>query len=177
VASPKSKRRSRKRRKAGATPRSVTSERREIRAERQVVAEREQRRKESTLSAHGERPPSPFGGLPISELAIFAGGIGVTVGLVASAVPALVVGIVVCTLGVVEVTAREHFSGYRSHATLLAAVPAVAIGIAMIALLGGSLTRGPLLLVVVAVFGILFWLLRKRFRTARQARVVRPPAP
>jgi Flp pilus assembly protein TadB len=177
VASPKSKRQSRKRRKAGATPRSATSARREIRAERQVVAEREQRREESTLGVYGERPPSPFGGLPISELAIFAGGIGVIVGLVASAVPALVVGIVVCTLGVVEVTAREHFSGYRSHATLLAAVPAVAIGIAMIALLGGSLTRGPLLLVVVAVFGILFWLLRKRFRTARQARVVRPPAP
>jgi len=27
------------------------------------------------------------------------------------------------------------------------------------------------------VFGVLFWLLRKRFRTARQARVVRPPLP
>ena len=41
---------------------------------------------------------------------------------------ALAVGVVVCTLGVLEVTAREHFSGYRSHATLLAAIPAVASG-------------------------------------------------
>ncbi len=151
--------------------------RRELRAERQVLAERERRRQDSTLGAYGERPPSPFGGLPISELAIFVGAIGVVVGLVSAAVPALVVGIVVCTLGVVEVTAREHFSGYRSHATMLAAVPAVAIGIAMIVLLGGSLRRAPLLLVVVPVFGVLFWLLRKRFVVARQARVVRPPTP
>jgi hypothetical protein len=177
VASPKSKRRSRKRRKPGAQPRPAASLRREVRAERQVVAEREQRRRDSTLGVYGDRPPSPFGGLPISELAIFAGAIGVVVGLVSAAGPALVVGIIVCTLGVVEVTAREHFSGYRSHATLLAAVPAVAAGIALIALLGGSLRRGPLLLVVVPVFAILFWLLRKRFRTARQARIVRPPVP
>jgi hypothetical protein len=156
--------------------RAVATPRRQLRAESNVLAGREQRRQDSTLGTYGERPPGPFGGLPISELAIFVGAIGVVVGLVSAAVPALVVGVVVCTLGVVEVTAREHFSGYRSHATLLAAVPAVAIGIAMIALLGGSLRRGPLLLVVVPVFGGLFWLLRKRFRTARQARVVRPPA-
>jgi Flp pilus assembly protein TadB len=177
VAPPKSKRRSRKRRKPGAPLRPSASQRREARAEREVVTEREQRRRDSMLGTYGERPESPFGGLPVSELAIFAGAVGVLVGLVSAAVPALVVGIVVCTLGVVEVTAREHFSGYRSHATLLAGVPAVAIGIALIALIGGSLTRAPLLIVVVPLFGVFFWLLRKRFRTARQARIVRPPAP
>ncbi len=130
------------------------------------------------LGSYGERPPSPFGGLPVAEIAIFAGLIGAIVGVVdlPTISPALVAGIVVCTLGVLEVTAREHFSGYRSHATLLAAVPAVAVGIVLIATVGGSLTRGPLLLVVVPLFGGLFWLLRKRFRAARQARVVRPPA-
>lgn len=177
MASPKSKRRSRKRRNPGAPPRPPASQRREVRAEREVIGEREQRRRDSTLGVYGDRPPSPFGGLPISELAIFAGAVGVLVGLVSAGGPALLTGIIVCTLGVVEVTGREHFSGYRSHATLLAAVPAVAIGIAMISLLGGSLRRGSLLLVVVPVFAILFWLLRKRFRTARQARIVRPPAP
>jgi hypothetical protein len=129
------------------------------------------------LGVHGERPPSPFGGLPVSEFAIFVGAIGVVVGLLSGAPAALVVGIVVCTLGVGEVTAREHFSGFRSHAALLAAIPAVGSGVAMIALLGGSLRRGALLIVVVLVFGILFSLLRKRFRTARQARIARPPAP
>jgi hypothetical protein len=136
-----------------------------------------------TGKVYGERPDSPFGGLPISEVAIFAGLVGVIVGVFAGAPAALGVGIVVCTLGVLEVTAREHFSGYRSHATLLAAVPAVAIGIGVVAIIGhGSLRVGlsgpnrSVLLVIVPVFGLLFWLLRKRFRTARQARIVRPPS-
>jgi hypothetical protein len=107
----------------------------------------------------------------------------VIVGAIASAPAALAVGVIVCALGVVEVTAREHFSGYRSHATLLAAIPAVAIGIGVVALIGhGSVRRGlsgpnrAILLVIVPVFGVLFWLLGKRFRAARQARVVRPPS-
>ena len=129
------------------------------------------------LGTYGEPPPSPFGGLPISEVGILVGAIGVVVGLVSAAAPALIIGIIVCTLGVVEFSAREHFSGYRSHATMLAAIPAVLVGIGLIALLGGSLRRGPLLLSVVPVFAILFVLLRKRFRTARQARIARPPAP
>lgn len=143
-----------------------------------MVSERQQQRGQSMLGSYGERPTSPFGGFPVSEIAIFAGLVGVIVGVISlpTISPALLAGSVVCTLGVLEVTAREHFSGYRSHATLLAAVPAVAIGIVLIATVGGSLTRGPLLLVVVPVFGGLFWLLRKRFRSARQARVVRPPA-
>jgi hypothetical protein len=178
VATSKSKRRSRKRRKPGTAPRSVPSQRREVRAERTVVAERQHQRGQSMLGSLGERPESPFGGFPVSEIAIFAGLIGAIVGVfdLPTVSPALVAGVIVCALGVVEVTAREHFSGYRSHATLLAAVPAVVIGIVLIATVGGSLKRGPLLLVVVPVFGALFWLLRKRFRAARQARIVRPPA-
>ena len=183
VATPKSKRRSRKRRKPGAAPRAVHSQRREIVAERRVLAERQQQRANSMLGTYGERPPSPFGGFPVSEVAIFAGIVGVIVGVFTGAPAALAVGVVVCTLGVVEVTAREHFSGYRSHATLLAAVPAVAIGIVVVAIIGhGSLRRGlsgpnrAVLLVIAPVFGLLFWLLGKRFRTARQARIVRPPS-
>ncbi|HUE28011.1 MAG TPA: hypothetical protein VMP89_14645 [Solirubrobacteraceae bacterium] len=179
MASPKSKRRSRKRRTPGAVsrPRPVAAPRRELRAERQVLAERDGRRQNSMLGTYGERPANMFGGVPVSEIAIFFGGLGALVGLASGAAPALVVGIIVCALGVVEFTAREHFSGYRSHATLLAAIPAVGIGVALIALVGGSLARGTLLLVVVPVFGVLFWLLRNRFRSARQARVVRPPVP
>ena len=40
------------------------------------------------------------------------------------AAAALAVGALVCGLGVTEVTAREHFSGFRSHSALLAAFPA-----------------------------------------------------
>ena len=136
-----------------------------------------------SAKAYGERPASPFGGFPVSELAILAGLVGVAVGFFGNNPTALVVGIIVCVLGVVEVTAREHFSGYRSHASLLAAIPAVAVGIGVVDIIGnGSIHRGlegtnrSVLLVCVPVFGVLFWLLRNRFRVARQARVARPPA-
>lgn len=142
------------------------------------------RRPPMSAKAYGERPPGPFGGFPVSELAILIGLVGVAVGFFGSNPQALVAGIVVCVLGVMEVTAREHFSGYRSHASLLAAVPAVALGIGLVAIIGhGSVRRGlegtnrTVLVVIVPVFGILFWLLRKRFWAARQARMVRPPSP
>ena len=88
-----------------------------------MLAERQEQRGRSMLGKYGERPPSLFGGVPVSEIAIFVGLVGVVVGALSGAPVALGVGVVVCVLGVVEVTAREHFSGYRSHATLLAAIP------------------------------------------------------
>lgn len=133
-----------------------------------------------TGRTYGDPPPNPFGGVPVSEVAILAGVIGVVAGLASGAAAAVVVGIVVCALGVLEVTAREHFSGYRSHAALLAAVPAVglvALGVAVFGAPGQRGQRELLLVAALPVFAVLFSLLRKRFRTARQARVVRPPSP
>ena len=141
-----------------------------------MSAPAEQRPRRSPTGTYGERPPSPFGGLPISELAILAGGVAFIVGVIQSGGPALIAGAIICTLGVVEVTAREHFSGYRSHAMLLAALPAVGVETALVAAFGAPRTRALLLLAVVPVFALGFWLLRKRFETARQARIARPPA-
>lgn len=177
----KSKRRSRKRRASAGPPRAVTSERRQQRAQR--VAEsraqtaQQERRAKRNLGTEGERPPSPFGGVPVSEIAIFAGGIGATVGLIEGGGIPLIVGLIVCALGVVEVTAREHFSGFRSHSSLLAGIPAVAIATLVFTLLGKPRERALVLLVVVPVYAVLFWLLRQRFRRARHVRVTRPPAP
>jgi hypothetical protein len=142
-----------------------------------VVAERERRRSQRTSGREGDRPEGPFGGLPISELAILAGLVGAVVGFVSGGGPALIVGLIVCALGVVEVTAREHFSGYRSHTVLLAAIPAIALEAAIVVVFGEPRERLLLLLAVVPVFGALFWVLRRRFAVARQARVARPPAP
>jgi hypothetical protein len=126
------------------------------------------------LGTLGERPPSPFGGLPVSEIAIFAGLAAVVVFLVRGGTATLVVGLVVCAAGVIEVTAREHLSGYRSHTTLLAAIPSVAVGIGLVSLIGDRRNRGPLLIAVAApVFAALAWLLRGRFKSARHARTVR----
>jgi ABC-type proline/glycine betaine transport system permease subunit len=112
-------------------------------------------------------------------VAIFVGAVGACIGLFTNQHSALIVGVIVCVLGVLEFTVREHFSGYRSHAMLLAAVPPVAILITAVTVLGAPrerTTRELLVVATIPVFAVGFWALRKRFRTARQARIVRPPA-
>lgn len=155
----------------------MPSSRRDVRAEREARAERDRLRGRRQLGREGDRPESPFGGLPISELAILVGIIAAVVGFLGGGGPPLFVGLAICALGVIEITAREHFSGYRSHAALLAAIPAVALEAGLVLAFGGPKQRALLLLAVVPVFGILFWLLRRKFLAARQARVARPRAP
>ncbi len=178
VATQKSKRK--KRRNPESVPRAVPSQRREQRSGRQpapATPATPQRRARNPVGTYGERPEGPFGGLPISEIAIFAGAVGLIVGLVQHGGPALIAGITVCTLGVLEITGREHFSGYRSHTILLAALPAVAAEVAFVAIFGEPSPRLLLVAVIVPVYAVLFWPLRKAFTTARQKRLARPPAP
>jgi hypothetical protein len=163
---------SRKRHRPASAPRAVASTRRDVRAERQAQTASEVKRGGRVLGREGERPEGPFGGLPISELAILLGLIASVVGFLQHGGPALIVGLIVCALGVIEITAREHFSGYRSHASLLAAIPSVAVEVGVVLTFKPS-QRALLVLVVVPIFGALFWWLRKRFMIARQARVAR----
>lgn len=170
------RRRSRKRRNPDSAPRAVRSERREVRAQLDAQSIRERQataRAVRTPGAFGERPEGPFAGIPVSEIAILAGLVAVVVGVVGGATSPLVVGAIVCALGVIELTAREHFSGFRSHATLLAAFPAVAVEVVLGTTLGLPTHRAVILLPVIPVFAVCFWLLRRRFRRARQARVAR----
>lgn len=130
------------------------------------------------LGTVGERPPSPFGGLPVSEIAIFVGLISFVIGGVQllnhdGVQPALYVGAIIVGIGVGEVTAREHFSGFRAHTTLLAAIPAVAVGVAVIEIVGSHTARQLLLFVVALVFAGLFYVFRRVFMAARQRRVAR----
>jgi hypothetical protein len=150
----------------------VVSTRRDARADRQAQTKQEVKRGARVLGREGERPESPFGGLPISELGILLGLVASVIGFIQGGGPALIVGLIVCALGVIEITAREHFSGYRSHASLLAAIPSVAIEVGIVLAFKPS-QRALLVLVVVPVFAGLFWVLRKRFLIARQARVAR----
>lgn len=173
----KSKRSSRKRRNPSAQPRAVPSTRRELAAERRAETVREVRRGDRRLGREGERPEGPFGGLPVSELAMLIGFIALVIGFLEGGGPVVIVGIAVCALGVVEVTAREHFSGYRSHTILLAAVPVVALESGIVAIFGAPRQRALLLVFVVPVFAVLFWVLRRRFASARQARVARVSRP
>jgi hypothetical protein len=177
VATQKSKRSARKRRKPAGAARTAPAARREERREQRVPAGGPQRSDRGPRGTVGERPSGPFGGVPVSEIAIFAGIVALVVWLIRGGTPVLAVGLAVCALGVLEVTAREHFSGYRSHTTLLAAIPAVAVAIGVLSLIGENRSRGPLLVLLGApIYALLFWQLRKRFMVARQARLTRPPA-
>jgi hypothetical protein len=108
--------------------------------------------------------------LPVSEIMIFVGAIGILFGWLQGGGVALFVGLGVCFLAVLELTAREHFSGYRSHSALLAGVAAVAVETAL-ALLVAPRERLLLLVAVVPVFAGVFAFVRRRFTIARQARV------
>jgi hypothetical protein len=150
--------------------------RRAQREARIAAAARTSAQASRSLGTYGERPASIFAPLPVSELAILAGIVAVVIGFLNRRGPALEVGVIVAGLGVVEFTAREHFSGYRSHSTLLAAVPAVIAEVLFVAFLGVPQVRILLFAPVLPVFGLSFWLLRRAFAVARHARVTRPSA-
>lgn len=159
---------------ASPTVRLPASDRPAVEARSDRDQPRPPRRRASPLGAYGERPSSPFGGLPVSELSILAGAVALVVGVVRHGGPALIGGLIICVLGVTEVTAREHFSGYRSHTVLLAAVPAVVAEFVITLTVGPPRIRALLLVPVAAVFALCAWFLRRRFRVARQARLARP---
>jgi uncharacterized integral membrane protein len=69
-----------------------------------------------------DRPPAPWGSFPLAELTVLGGIVALVVGVVSKDATAIGVGVVLAALGGLEVSAREHFAGYRSHTTLLSGV-------------------------------------------------------
>ncbi|MCO5315307.1 MAG: hypothetical protein M9938_03970 [Solirubrobacterales bacterium] len=98
------------------------------------------------------------------QLVVLAGLILMVVGLFTSNPVRVLIGLGLGSLGGLELAVREHFSGYRSHTTLLAGVGfAVTIGVTGY---GMRLAAWICLLAGLAVFGAVAWLLRRRFMTA-----------
>lgn len=127
----------------------------------------------------GERPQPPWHPLPLSEILIFVGMIGIVIGVSRkeSGLPVILAGVGAVLVGTLDFTIREHLSGYRSHATLLAAVPTAALhSVVAVAMLAAgapspSWVIAPLVLDV-PVFLFVHRRLRARFREARHARVL-----
>ena len=67
-----------------------------------------------------ERPPAPWGNVPLAELVILAGIVSLAIGGIGRHPTAIGLGVALAGLGGMEVAIREHFAGYRSHTTLLA---------------------------------------------------------
>lgn len=133
----------------------------------------------SDATAVGERPRAPWHPLPLSELLILVGAIGAVVAWQRgpqSNGSLLAAGITAVVIGTVEFTLREHLSGYRSHAIILALLPAIAFHtvVVLIVLALGSVPRWLNLALVPidgAIFAFAFKLLRARFRDARRERI------
>ncbi len=131
----------------------------------------------------GPRPQSPWHPLPLSELLILVGAIATVIGLkrassggISGGGPALFAGLAAVAVGTFEVAWREHRAGYRSHALLLAFLPvlifhsAVVLGLSAFTTVPRLVNVG-LLAIDLALYALLFKLLRARFLAAR-ARVI-----
>jgi hypothetical protein len=119
-------------------------------------------------SRTSEAPPAPWSPFPLVELCILAGLVCIVVGFFAGGDRRgllLVLGFALVSLSAIELSIREHFAGFRSHTTLLAAViglvPVVPLYIAT------SLPQIVLLITGVVVFFVAFGVLRAAF--ARRA--------
>jgi hypothetical protein len=126
----------------------------------------------------GERPRAPWHPLPLSELLIFVGIVAILIGTVRgeSGLTALLAGVGAVLVGTLDFTIREHRSGYRSHAALLAfLITALCHGLIAIALLAVHAPAPSWIVAPLVVDVPLFLFLFKRFRTsfldARRERV------
>jgi hypothetical protein len=123
-------------------------------------------------TARNEPPPAPWGSFPLSELTIFVGLVMLIAGFISGGNQGLVligVGVVLGSLGGLEVSVREHFAGYRSHTIVLALAAAVLT--AAVVTVVTTLAFDEVLLVIpvaagVVMFGAAVYVLRGAFRRA-----------
>ncbi|HET8955058.1 MAG TPA: hypothetical protein VFN18_05315 [Solirubrobacterales bacterium] len=116
------------------------------------------------IDSPDERPPAPWGNAPLAELVILAGIVSLAIGMIGGHPTAIGVGVALAGLGGLEVAAREHFAGYRSHTTLLAGAAFVLVtGLVFYAadqILAVALAIGAV------AFAVVFYLARRAFQRA-----------
>ena len=114
-----------------------------------------------------ERPPPLWAPFPLTELLVLAGIVLMTWGFLEdggqSANAKLAAGLAVASIAGLELSIREHVTGFRSHTTLLAGTAGIAT---MIVLgFGVGLTLGPLTIAAAIVFVASFYALRQLFKS------------
>jgi hypothetical protein len=109
-----------------------------------------------------DRPQALWGSFPLSELVVVIALILLVVGFVTGAAITLGVGLGLGALAGVELAAREHFAGYRSHNVVLAG----AAGMTVFGLLFVLTSLSPAICIAAGalVFGGSAWLLIDAFR-------------
>jgi hypothetical protein len=103
------------------------------RAAREAAAAQTSRRPaRGTASRRGprERPPSPWGSFPLVEITILVALVLLIAGFFIAGtrgIVMIVAGVSLASLAALELTLREHFTGYRSHSSVLAGFVAVVV--------------------------------------------------
>src|SRR3954463_1661586 len=145
---------------------------RKHRPEGSTRAERDARREAAAVAPRRktrEAPPAPWGSFPLTEIVILLALIFGIVGFIRFEHQSgkVMVAAAMClgSLGGLEVSIREHFAGYRSHTSLLAASCGVGSMI-LISVIAGKAGVATLALVVgvgILVFVLAFYGLRQAF--------------
>jgi hypothetical protein len=124
------------------------------------------RRRRSTRRDLDERPEAPWGSFPIGELVVLIGLVIIGWGVVSGGEDGnirIAAGLGVASLAGLELAIREHWSGFRSHTSLLAGVAAFAV-VTVLAVGPGPHVLGALLAIAAVVFGVAFYGLRELFK-------------
>jgi hypothetical protein len=133
-------------------------------AERTETREKPPPRSPRRAAALDERPPAPWGSFPLQELTVLVALIMLGVGFVTGNAVWVGVGLVLGSLGGLELACREHFGGYRSHTVLLAGT-AFVVTVGILSYFAGLILLECLIAGAV-VFVVLFLALRRAFRRA-----------
>lgn len=110
-----------------------SKKRRKARAKRQGVAAaagdpapepaRPARAPEQKKALPGEdRPPPIWGNIPVTQLAVLGGIFLLVFGMIKQNPKLVIPGLALGSVGGLELSLREHFTGYRSHTTLLGGI-------------------------------------------------------
>lgn len=130
-------------------------------------ARTETRRPRAGRPGLDERPPALWAPLPLTELIILAGIVlmawGFLQGVGDDGNSKIAAGLAIASIAGMELSLREHVTGFRSHTTLLAGAAAIA-AIVILGFVIGVQTLGILLITALLVFGGSFFGLRELFR-------------
>ncbi len=133
-------------------------------ATRSKPAKRESPKPARRVSAPDERPPAPWGEVPLAELVIFAGIVCLAIGAIGGHTTLIGIGVACAGLGGLEVAIREHFAGYRSHTTLLSGA-AFVLTTGLVFYVAGQVLAVALA-IGAAAFLATFYLARRAFQRA-----------